>query len=105
MLVEASGADTIAAATAYADRGMEVVVVPDSTFYLSQEASGKQENLDSYIARSTPEDSPGFKQLEQLLPRFTARRYTTFDGVSTAIRVLQIAAKEPLRKAKWGSLF
>jgi hypothetical protein len=79
----------------FSERTPTTVVVPDSTFYLAQEASGKQLDLDAYRARSSMEDTPGFRQLEQLLPRFSTRRYTTFDGVSTAIRVLQIAAKFP----------
>jgi hypothetical protein len=79
----------------FSERTPTTVVVPDSTFYLTQEASGKQADLDAYVARSTLEESPGFRQLEQLLPRFSTRRYTTFDGVSTAIRVLQIATKFP----------
>lgn len=75
------------------ERAATTIVVPDSTFYMTQEASGKQADLDSYMSQSALENTDGARQLERLLPRFARRRYTTFDGISTAIRVQQIADK------------
>lgn len=79
----------------FSERAPTVVVVPDSTFYMKQEVSGNQLDLDSYLGRPDLEDNPGVRQLEQLLPRFSSRRYTTFDAISTAIRVVQLAEKFP----------
>jgi hypothetical protein len=62
---------------------------------MEQEAAGQQLDLDSYVSRLTPRDSSGMRQLEMLLPRFSVRRYTTFDGVSTVVRVLQISERFP----------
>jgi hypothetical protein len=83
------------------ERAATTIVVPDSTFYMTQEASGKQADLDSYMSQSALENTDGARQLERLLPRFARRRYTTFDGISTAIRVQQIATPAMSRYATY----
>jgi len=72
------------------DRVPTTIVIPDHTFAMLQEASGQREDLEAYLRRSVPDS-----KLLTLLPKFSMRRYTTFDGVSTAIRVLQLAEKFP----------
>jgi hypothetical protein len=72
------------------DKVTTTIVVPDHTFAMLQEASGQREDLEAYMHRSVHDST-----LLTILPRFPMRRYTTFDGVSTAIRVLQLAEKFP----------
>lgn len=67
-----------------------VIVIPDHTFALLQEASHQRIDLTTYLRRAAPKT-----ELQTSLPGFALRRYTTFDGVSTAIRVLQLAEKFP----------
>src|SRR5262249_23922165 len=63
------------------------------TFALLQEASGERLSLDNYLRRS----APGSSALDTMFLKFHQRHYTTFDGVSTAVRVLQIAERFPSR--------
>jgi hypothetical protein len=67
------------------------VIVPDHTFAMVQEASNRHVDLATYLRRSSKPEHENLRQLEKILPGFSIRRYTTFDGVSTAVRVSQIA--------------
>jgi len=75
------------------DKSPTTVVIPDHTYAMLQEAAGQTEDLQNYLRRSPPGDSARARQLTDLFPRFASRRYTTFDGVSTVVRVLQLAEK------------
>lgn len=77
------------------DKVTTTIVISDNTFSMLQEAAGQLSDLDSYIRRSPPAASDSSATLEKLLPRFAARRYTTYDSVSTAFRILQVAQKYP----------
>ncbi len=84
----------------FSDKATTTIVVPDHTFAMLQEASGVRDNLEDYLRRSVPGsdgDAPAGRNLESLLPRFAERRYTTYDGVSTAVRILDLAQKFPSR--------
>jgi hypothetical protein len=48
-------------------------------------------DLATYLRRSPGPEHENLRQLEKILPAFSVRRYTTFDGVSTAVRVSQLA--------------
>ena len=67
------------------------VIVPDHTFAMLQEASDQHIDLATYLRRSSQTDNSNLRELERILPRFSIRRYTTFDGATTAVRVSQIA--------------
>ncbi len=67
------------------------IIVPDHTFAMVQEASSQHVDLASYLRRSSRPEHENIRQLEKILPSFSIRRYTTFDGVSTAVRVSQLA--------------
>jgi hypothetical protein len=67
------------------------VIVPDHTFAMMQEASDQHVDLATYLRRSPGPEHENLRQLEKILPAFSIRRYTTFDGVSTAVRVSQLA--------------
>jgi hypothetical protein len=67
------------------------VIVPDHTFAMVQEASDRHVDLATYLRRSSKPEHENLRQLEKILPAFSIRRYTTFDGVSTAVRVSQLA--------------
>jgi len=67
------------------------VIVPDHTFAMMQEASDQHVDLATYLRRSQSPEHENLRQLEKILPAFSFRRYTTFDGVSTAVRVSQLA--------------
>lgn len=67
------------------------VIVPDHTFAMLQEASDAHIDLGTYLRRSSQGDHPNLRELERILPRFSTRRYTTFDGATTAVRVSQLA--------------
>jgi hypothetical protein len=67
------------------------VIVPDHTFAMMQEASDRHVDLATYLRRSPGPEHENLRQLEKILPAFSVRRYTTFDGVSTAVRVSQLA--------------
>lgn len=87
----------------FSDKVTTTIVIPDHTFAMLQEASGDAGDLESYLHRSIPgansgngsKDGAAVRTLESLLPRFPSRRYTTFDGVTTAVRVLELAEKFP----------
>lgn len=79
----------------FSDKATTTIVIPDHTFAMLQEASGEREDLESYLRRRIPADTGSVHALETLLPRFAARRYTTYDGVATAMRVLELAARFP----------
>jgi hypothetical protein len=67
------------------------VIVPDHTFAMVQEASDRHIDLATYLRRASKPEHENLRQLEKILPSFSIRRYTTFDGVSTAVRVSQLA--------------
>ncbi len=67
------------------------VIVPDHTFAMVQEAASQHVDLATYLRRSPRPEHENLQQLEKILPAFSIRRYTTFDGVSTAVRVSQLA--------------
>jgi hypothetical protein len=67
------------------------VIVPDHTFAMVQEASNQHIDLATYLRRASKPEHENLRQLEKILPSFSIRRYTTFDGVSTAVRVSQLA--------------
>jgi hypothetical protein len=67
------------------------IIVPDHTFSMLQEASTQHVDLASYLRRSAGPEHENIRQLEKILPSFSIRRYTTFDGVTTAVRVSQLA--------------
>jgi hypothetical protein len=67
------------------------VIVPDHTFAMVQEASNQHVDLATYLRRSPRPEQESLRQLEKILPAFSIRRYTTFDGVSSAVRVSQLA--------------
>ena len=67
------------------------VIVPDHTFAMVQEASDQHVDLATYLRRSPKPQHENLRQLEKILPAFSVRRYTTFDGATTAVRVSQLA--------------
>ena len=69
------------------------VIVPDHTFAMVQEASDQHVDLATYLRRSSKPEHENLRQLEKILPSFSIRRYTTFDGASTAVRVSQLAER------------
>jgi hypothetical protein len=69
------------------------IIVPDNTYAMLQEAAGEREELQNYLNRQTPGDNTGARKLQDLFPRFSTRRYTSFDSVTTSVRVLQLAEK------------
>lgn len=81
----------------FSDKVTTTIVIPDHTFAMLQEAAGERHNLESYLRRSVPGENGAARNLESLLPHFPLRRYTTYDGVTTAVRVLELAQKFPSR--------
>jgi hypothetical protein len=79
------------------DKMATTIVVPDHTFALMREASGQPLDLQTYLKRSIPQETDGSKHLNDLFrfPQFADRRYTTFDSVSSAVRLKQLAEKFP----------
>ncbi|HKQ74103.1 MAG TPA: hypothetical protein VJ810_10420 [Blastocatellia bacterium] len=69
------------------------IIVPDHTFAMVQEASDQHVDLATYLRRSSKPEHEKLRQLEKILPSFSTRRYTTFDGASTAVRVSQLAER------------
>jgi hypothetical protein len=67
------------------------VIVPDHTFAMVQEASKQHVDLATYLQHSPKPEDENLRQLEKILRSFSIRRYTTFDGASTAVRVSQLA--------------
>ena len=67
------------------------VIVPDHTFAMVQEASSQHVDLATYLRRSFKPEHENLRELEKILPSFSIRRYTTFDGASIAVRVAQLA--------------
>jgi hypothetical protein len=72
---------------------MTTIIVPDHTFAMVQEISNQHVDLSTYLRRSTRIDDENLQQMEKNLRGFSIRRYTTYDSVSTAVRVAQIAAQ------------
>jgi hypothetical protein len=69
------------------------VIVPDHTFAMVQEASDQHIDLATYLRRAPRPEHENLRQLEKILRGFSIRRYTTFDGASTAVRVSQLAER------------
>jgi len=76
----------------FSEKFPTTIVIPDDTFAMLHEASGQPQTLESYLRRAAP-DSP----LQTLLPNFPVRRYTTYDGVTAALRIMQLAQGFPGR--------
>lgn len=74
-----------------------LLVIPDHTYALLQEIEQRNMPLSGYVTRAYPPepDSPRGRMLEDLLPRFKIRRYTTFDSVSSAVRILELSRQYP----------
>jgi hypothetical protein len=75
------------------DKAPTTIIVPDHTYAMLQESAGEREELQNYLNRQTPGDNTGARKLQDLFPRFSTRRYTSFDAVTTSVRVLQLAEK------------
>ena len=71
------------------------IVVPDSTFYMLQQASHRTLDLQTYLSQPTLSEDQGVQLLQSILPTFSRRRYTTFDALTTVIRVLNISQNFP----------
>ncbi len=69
------------------------VIVPDHTFAMVQEVSKQHVDLSTYLRRSTKLEDENVQQLEKYLRAFSIRRYTTFDSVSTAVRIAALAGQ------------
>jgi hypothetical protein len=69
------------------------VIVPDHTFAMMQEVSDRHIDLATYLRRTAMPEHENLRQLEKIMPGFSIRRYTTFDGASTAVRVAQLAER------------
>jgi hypothetical protein len=69
------------------------VVVPDATEGMLQEATKQPVDLATYLRRSPNPESEKLRQIENTLKGFSIRRYTTFDGVSTAVKITQLAGQ------------
>lgn len=69
------------------------VIVPDATEGMLQEASKQPVDLATYLRRSPRPENEKTKLLDNTLRGFSIRRYTTFDGVSTAAKMTQLAAQ------------
>jgi hypothetical protein len=69
------------------------VIVPDHTFSMEQELSGRYVDLSTYLRRSTRLDDENVQQMNKKLRGFSIRRYTTFDSVSTAVRIAELAGQ------------
>lgn len=69
------------------------VIVSDHTFSMLQELSKEYVDLSTYLRRSTQIDDENLQQMEKKLRGFSIRRYTTFDSVSTAVRVAELAGQ------------
>ncbi len=75
------------------EKAPTTIIVPDHTYAMLQESAGEREELQGYLNRQTPGDNTGARKLQDLFPRFPTRRYTSFDAVTTSVRVLQLADK------------
>ena len=80
----------------FSDKMTTTIVVPDHTFALLREGSPEPPDLRAYLSRSSPRTASSMK-LEELFafPQFAERRYTTFDSVTTALAIQQLAEKFP----------
>ena len=67
------------------------VIVPDSTVGMLQEATKQPIDLATYLRRSPVADNQKVREIEETLRGLSIRRYTTFDSVSTAVRITEIA--------------
>jgi hypothetical protein len=75
------------------------VIVPDATEAMLQEATKQPVDLANYLRRSPNPENEKLRQIENTLKGFSIRRYTTFDGVSTAVKITQLAGQFPGRLA------
>jgi hypothetical protein len=66
------------------------VIVPDATVAMLQEATKQPLDLATYLRRSPVPKNDKLQEIESTLRGFSIRRYTTFDGVSTAVKVTQL---------------
>ena len=69
------------------------VIVSDSTFGMLQEATNQPVDLATYLRRSPVTGNQKVRQLEETLRGFSIRRYTTFDSVSTAVKITELAGQ------------
>jgi len=75
------------------------VIVPDSTFGMLQEATNQPVDLATYLRRSPVAENQKVKEIERTLRGFSIRRYTTFDSVSTAAKITELASQFHFRSA------
>ena len=75
------------------------VIVPDSTVGMLQEATNQPVDLATYLRRSPVTDNQKVREFEKTLPGFSIRRYTTFDSVSTAVKITELARQFHFRSA------
>ena len=75
------------------------VIVPDSTIGMLQEATNQPVDLATYLRRSPVTDNQKVREIEETLRGFSIRRYTTFDSVSTAVKIAELAHQFHFRSA------
>jgi hypothetical protein len=67
------------------------VIVPDATAAMLQEATRQPVDLATYLRRSPTPENEKLREIENTMRGFSIRRYTTFDGVSAAVKITQLA--------------
>jgi hypothetical protein len=67
------------------------VIIPDATAAMLQEATKQPIDLATYLRRSFNPENKKLREIESTLKGFSIRRYTTFDGVSAAVKIAQLA--------------
>ena len=77
----------------FAENITTTVIVPDVTEAMLQEAAKQPVDLATYLRRSPRPENQALRQLETTLRGFSIRRYTTFDGVSSAVKIAQLAGQ------------
>ena len=73
------------------------VVAPDHTSAMIQEVVGEQQNLAAYMQKTPPSANQRLGALEEALPKFAMRRYTSFDAVIAAVRIAQLTQRYPAK--------
>jgi hypothetical protein len=69
------------------------VIVPDATAAMLQEATRQPIDLATYLRRSPTRQNSKLREIENTMRGFSIRRYTTFDGVSAAVKITQLAGQ------------
>jgi len=73
------------------ERLTTTVIVPDATIGMLQEITNQPVDLGTYLRRSPVNDNQKVKEIEEVLRGFSIRRYTTFDSVSTGVKITELA--------------